>query len=256
MDFLLRFAIPIMNVVLLGLLLISPRQRQVLFFAITLYISAFLLFLVQPMISRMILPSLGGTPQVWNTCVVFFQTALLAGYFYTHTITTQLKLRAQLLTHGILLLLPLLLLFGGGLLFNMATSNDSTVSSWVPFYSQIKAWNPPAGGNPILATLLLLTVVVGLPFFVVSTSAPLLQRWFAYTGDAYAEDPYFLYGASNLGSMLSLFFYPFIVEPYFGLKDQSWTWAIGYVTLLVGYFVCVGLVFRSPAAKQMEEKEA
>ncbi|MGF1581914.1 MAG: hypothetical protein ACFCD0_21515 [Gemmataceae bacterium] len=256
MDFLLRFAIPIMNVVLLGLLLVSPRQRQVLFFAITLYVSAFLLFLVQPMISRMILPSLGGTPQVWNTCVVFFQTALLAGYFYTHTITTRLRLRQQLMTHGVLLLLPLVLLFLGGFFLMSTTEASSDTSSWVPFYSQIKAWKPPAGGNPIVATLLLLTLVVGLPFFVVSTSAPLLQRWFAYTGDKQSDDPYFLYGASNLGSMLSLFFYPFIVEPYFGLKDQSWTWAIGYVTLLVGYFICVGLVFRSPTAREADEKAA
>src|SRR2546422_1359257 len=107
------------------------------FFAITLFVAAFQLFLVQPMIGKMILPKLGGTPQVWNTCMVFFQTALLAGYFYTHTVSTYLKTRTQIIVHGILLLVPFIILL-----------------PWGPF--NVVAWVPPSGGNPVFATLVLL----------------------------------------------------------------------------------------------------
>src|SRR5260370_27074656 len=143
-------------------------------FAITLFVSAFLLFLVQPMIGKLILPKLGGTPQVWNTCMVFFQSVLLLGYAYTHSASTKLKLRQQLILHCALLVIPI------GLIL------------WLPFYATVHAWSTPAGSNPIPETLLLLVTVVGVPFFVVSTSAPLLQRWFSYSGDLAAKDPYFL----------------------------------------------------------------
>ncbi len=206
-------------------------------FAITLFISAFLLFLVQPMIGRMILPGLGGTPQVWNTCMVFFQTALLAGYAYTHTVSTRLKLKTQLLVHGILLFVPIALLFGLG-----------------SFKFRIEQWVPPSGGNPIFATLWLLTIVVGIPFFVVSTSAPLLQKWFSATGHPSSKDPYFLYGASNLGSMLSLLMYPYVIEPYFKLSEQSYTWTVGYVLLVIMYFVCVATVMMAPPEALQETK--
>src|SRR6516165_1612435 len=126
-------------------------------FAITLFVSAFLLFLVQPMIGKMILPKLGGTPQVWNTCMVFFQAALLVGYFYSHAVSTRLKLRYQLLVHGLILFLPLLVLLPNS-----------------PF--NITGFVAPPGANPIPATLWLLTCVVGIPFLVVATSAPLLQK--------------------------------------------------------------------------------
>jgi hypothetical protein len=182
-------------------------------FAITLFVSAFLLFLVQPMIGKMILPKLGGTPQVWNTCMLFFQTVLLAGYFYTHAATTYLKPRKQMLLHGILLILPLIVMLSMGRPFDVTN------------------WTPPSGSNPIFATLLLLLTVVGVPFFVVSTSAPLLQKWFSFSGDPASKDPYFLYGASNLGSMLSLAAYPFLVEPMMKVPSQTWLWFGGYVVL-------------------------
>jgi hypothetical protein len=220
-------------------------------FAVTLFVSAFLLFLVQPMIGKMILPRLGGTPQVWNTCMVFFQTALLAGYAYSHLVSSRLKLRQQLLLHGVLLLAPFVVLLPHG-----------------PF--NISGWIPPPGANPIASTLLLLAGVVGLPFFVVSTSAPLLQRWFAYTGHPAAKDPYFLYAASNLGSMLALLAYPVLVEPYLHLRafqegpsgptivwlSQPWVWTLGY-TLLVGLVLaCCGLVWRAPAELQPADMSA
>lgn len=200
-------------------------------FAITLFVSAFLLFLVQPMIGKMILPKLGGTPQVWNTCMMFFQTVLLAGYAYTHTSSTRLSLKRQLLVHGILLLVPFA--------FMLPT----------PF--NITGWAPPAGGNPIPEALLLLAIVVGVPFFVVSTSAPLLQKWFSATGHPAAKDPYFLYGASNLGSLLSLVLYPFLVEPIFVLHTQAWIWLVGYIALagLIGY--CAYTVLQAPPAVEL-----
>lgn len=182
-------------------------------FAITLFVSAFLLFLVQPMIGKLILPKLGGTPQVWNTCMVFFQSVLLLGYAYTHSVSTKLKLRQQLVLHCVLLVIPI------GLIL------------WNPFYDAVHGWTPPSGSNPIPQTLLLLATVVGIPFFVVSTSAPLLQKWFAYSGDPAAKDPYFLYGASNLGSLLSLLLYPALVEPWTTLPTQTNIWLVGYVAL-------------------------
>lgn len=128
-----------------------------LVFVLTLFLSAFLLFLVQPMFAKMVLPRFGGTPAVWNTCLVFFQTTLLAGYGYAHLTTKWLKVRRQAVFHAGLLLLPLLAL-----------------PIRVP-----DSWVPPVAANPALSLLGLLLLAVGLPFFVVSTSAPLLQQWFA-----------------------------------------------------------------------------
>jgi len=198
-------------------------------FVITIFISSSLLFLVQPMVGKMILPRLGGAPQVWNTCMVFFQAALLAGYGYTHTASSRLPLRRQLLVHCGLLVLPLLFLV---VIFGKPFDFD-----W---------FNPPPGGNPIPATLWVLTIVVGVPFFVVATSAPLLQKWFASTGHPSAHDPYFLYAASNLGSMLALISYPTLVEPVLGLRDQAWMWTGFYALLAVAIAACAYLVWKSP----------
>lgn len=203
-------------------------------FAITLFVSAFLLFLVQPMIGKMILPKLGGTPQVWNTCMMFFQTALLAGYGYTHSVSTKLGLKRQLIVHGCLLLVPIVVLL-------VLQPSPFSIASFVP----------PTEDNPIPATLLLLAIVVGLPFFVVSTSAPLLQKWFSSTGHPSAKDPYFLYGASNLGSLLSLIMYPFLVEPYFVVQTQTWIWTVGYIFLAIMIAASAYLVWQAPPSVQL-----
>jgi hypothetical protein len=196
-------------------------------FAATLFVSAFILFLVQPLIGKLVLPRLGGTPQVWNTCMVFFQMMLLLGYFYTHTISTRLRAKQQLIVHGLLLLSPFLIFF-----------------LW-PFYSirSETAWPLPLGGNPIVQTLIMLFVVVGVPFFVVSTTAPLLQKWFGLTGHPAARDPYFLYGASNLGSMLSLILYPAAIEPFLWLNSQSVVWMVAYGSLVALVFVAIAMVW-------------
>ncbi len=130
------------------------------FFAVTLFVSSALLFWVQPMFAKMVLPMLGGTPGVWNTCMVFFQASLLVGYIYAHTVTAWLGVRRQAALHVGLLLLPLLTL-------PIAVS---------------MGWSPPAEENPISWLLAILLVSVGLPFFVISASAPMLQKWFANTG--------------------------------------------------------------------------
>jgi hypothetical protein len=179
-----------------------------LLFAVTLFVSAFLLFLVQPMVGKLLLPLLGGTPAVWNTCLVFFQAALLAGYAYAHATTAWLGTRRQAFLHLFLLPLPLLVL-------PIAVNAEAAVAV-------------SGSDNPVPWLLGTLAGVVGLPFFVVSTSAPLLQRWFVSTGHPSARDPYFLYAASNLGSLLALLGYPLFVEPNFALSRQAELWAWGY----------------------------
>ena len=196
---------------------------MLLLFAITMFVGATLLFLVQPLFARMALPLLGGSPAVWNTAMLFYQAMLLAGYAYAHLLTRRLRARAQVALHVTLLLLGLLALPIG-----------------VP-----EGWRPPAASNPLWWFLALLTVAVGLPFFVVATSSPLLQAWFARTGHLRASDPYPLYAASNVGSMLALLLYPTVVEPALGLDDQSRAWAGGYVLLVGLVTACGAAVWRA-----------
>jgi len=212
-------------------------------FALTLFLSATLLFLVQPMIGKLLLPMLGGTPAVWNTCMVFFQALLLAGYSYAHLTTSWLGVRRQALLHLGVLLLPFLTL-------------SLTVNRTPLDYGE---------GNPIPALLLLLLTSVGLPFFVVSASAPLLQKWFAATGHPAAKDPYFLYGASNLGSMLALFGYPTVVEAWLTLAQQRLLWQVGYAVLVGLTATCAICLWRlrapdketwKPVDKEREDASA
>jgi ethanolamine transporter EutH len=154
-------------------------------YSLTLLLSAALLFSVQPMFSKMVLPYLGGTPQVWNTCMLFFQVMLLGGYAYAHGTTKYLSIRMQaILQIGLLALFTIVL----------------------PIVIPVGV-EPPEGLDPTLWQLGLMLTTVGGPFFVLAASAPMLQRWFASSGDNDADNPYFLYGASNLGSMTSLLAY-------------------------------------------------
>ncbi|HEX2053474.1 MAG TPA: fused MFS/spermidine synthase [Actinomycetota bacterium] len=196
-------------------------------FVVTLFTGSALLFLVQPMFAKMVLPLLGGTPAVWATSMVFFQATLLAGYAYAHWSVGRLGIRRQALVHIPLVLLPLLLLPIG-----------------VP-----SGWEPPAQERPVFWLLWLLTFSLGLPFFVLSTSAPLLQRWFATTGHPSGKDPYFLYAASNAGSMLALLSYPFLLEPALPLDMQSAVWSIGYGVLAAGTVACAWLVQKQQQAE-------
>src|SRR5437016_2107917 len=197
-----------------------------------MFVGATLLFVVQPMVGKMILPLLGGTPAVWSTCMVFFQAALLAGYAYAHASTAWLGASPrQALLHLGILVIPL---------------------SVLPL-----AVNPhflrAGDANPVLDVLLLLSVSVGLPFFVVSATAPLLQKWFSHTGHPAARDPYFLYAASSLGSMLALLGYPILIEPRLHVRGESWMtqtrlWSIGYVALVVLIALCAFVLWRRAAA--------
>jgi hypothetical protein len=195
-------------------------------YGLTAFASATLLFLIQPMFARMLLPLLGGAPAVWNTALVFYQAVLLAGYLYAHLTTRWLGGRRQWLVHAFLVLLPLIVLpiaVPGG-------------------------WQPPTVSNPIPWLLALLTVAVGLPFFVISTSSPLLQAWYARTGHRLAHDPYILYAASNVGSLCALLGYPFLIEPRLTLAEQSRFWSLGYLVQVVLVLACAALVARSAAA--------
>lgn len=182
-------------------------------FAGTLFLSATLLFWVQPLVARLLLPLLGGAPAVWNACMVFFQALLLAGYLYAHATVRWLGERRQPLLHLALLLVPL---------------------PFLPLALDAERARAFAGvPNPTLPLLGLLLATVGAPFFVLSASAPLLQRWFFALGAPRARDPYFLYAASNAGSMLALLAYPVVLEPWLGLHRQTECWALGYLVFAV-----------------------
>jgi len=194
-----------------------------------LFASATLLFCLEPMVARAILPLLGGAPSVWVTCMLFFQAALLAGYAYAHAAVTALGTRRQAAVHLALVLLPFLVL---PIAFSAADTE-----SW-----------PPAE-SPIFRLLFLLTKRIGLPFLVLSTTAPVLQKWFSDAKHESGKDPYFLYAASNLGSMLALAAYPLLIEPSMGLAEQRRAWTYGYGVLVVLVAACAAvLLFRSRAA--------
>jgi len=188
----------------------------------TLFVNAALLFAVQPMFSKMVLPMLGGTPAVWNTCMLFFQSALLGGYLYAHVTSRWLDVRKQSILQIALFALTFL------------TLPVAVASGWRPTGSEMPVW--------WLAGLL--AVSLGAPFFMLSTGAPLLQRWFSETGHPSAANPYFLYAASNLGSMVALLAYPVLIEPTLRLEQQSHLWTAGYVVLAALIATCAFVVRR------------
>jgi hypothetical protein len=197
-------------------------------FAITLFLGSFLLFVVEPMVARMVLPVMGGVPMVWNTCVVFFQMMLLVGYGYAYGASKWIDLRRHTVAHSVILLLPFAVL---------------------PLAIQPGA-APSPDSNPLPWLLLVLATTVGLPFVVVSTSASVLQHWFSRTGHRAARDPYFLYASSNLGSLLALVAYPAIVEPTLTLGDQGRFWTAGYAVLVALTCACAIAVWRDPAVRR------
>ena len=183
----------------------------------TTFVSALLLFSIQPMFAKMVLPVLGGSPSVWAVALCFFQGALLAGYCYAHLIIRLLGARNSGIVHLAVCVIAFVVLPIG-----------------LP-----SGWIEPPPGEPYLWQLGLFTVGVGLPFFAVAANAPLLQAWFAATGHPHGRDPYFLYAASNLGSLIALLSYPLLLEPAFGLKALSGIWTIGFVVLVVLLVVAV-----------------
>lgn len=177
----------------------------------------------------MLLPILGGSPSVWNTAMVFYQAALLGGYLYAHLISKVKSIKVQFLVHGVLLLLPLLVL---------------------PLYYG-QNLKPPTSQSPVGWMLLTMATTVGLPFFVLSASSPLVQRWFNRLG---GKDPYFLYAASNVGSFVGLLTYPFFVEPKLGVHQQSSYWTAGFIGLVLLFTLTMVFGLRK-GSETIEEAE-
>ena len=163
----------------------------IILFAGTLFTSASLMFVLQPLFGKLLLPLLGGSPAVWNTCMVFYQSILFLGYLYAHTISTRFGQHRQIQIHIVVILVSVLAL-------PLALPENIA---------------PPTDSNPTLWLLWTLFLAIGLPFFVVSTTAPLVQKWFANIGHHTSHDPYYLYAASNTGSLIALLSYPFLLEP-------------------------------------------
>src|ERR1039457_5435878 len=181
-----------------------------LLYALTIVVSAFLLFQVQPVIAKIILPWFGGSAAVWTTCVLFFQMVLLLGYLYSHAVIRYLKPRAQMLLHAGLLVASVVVL---------------------PIYPNV-SWKPVGSAEPTLQILGLLAVTVGLPYFLLTTTGPLLQAWYARRFQG--AMPYRLYALSNAGSMFALLSYPVLFEPAFNTHQQSgmWSWGFGVFVVL------------------------
>ena len=178
-------------------------------YAVTIFVSAFLLFQVQPLIGRFILPWFGGGPSIWTSCMLFFQILLLGGYLYAHLISVKLKPRTQVMTH--------LSLLAVSLVFLPIAPSDS--------------WKPVADQSPLLQILLLLLATVGGPYFMLSSTGPLMQKWFSQSSPG--QSPWRLYALSNIGSLLALLSYPFVFEPWLALRQQVWSWSVVYGAYVV-----------------------
>jgi SAM-dependent methyltransferase len=209
----------------------APLALVVLFTA-TALVGASLLFAVEPMVAKMLLPAYGGSPMVWNTAVLFFQGALLAGYAYAHWSQRRLGAFLQPLVHVVLLLLPLAVL-------------PIALPGWAV---------APESTPTALWLLLVLAVMVGAPFAVLATTGPLVQRWYSWSGLPRADDPYFLYAAGNVGSFLALLAYPFLIEPAADVAAQARWWAACYIAFAAMMIICAVLVRLRAAGETVADR--
>ncbi len=201
----------------------ASRNLSLIFlFAGTLFTSATLMFVIQPLFGKLLLPLLGGTPAVWNTCMVFYQMILFLGYLYAHFLTGKLEKTRQIQVHIAILVISL-----------------AALPIALP-----DGISPPTEINPTFWLIWILLIAIGLPFFVVSTTAPLLQKWFSHIGHHTSHDPYYLYAASNAGSLLALLSYPFLLEPNIGLAAQQQYWSIAYGLLILLIIGCGLILWR------------
>jgi spermidine synthase len=202
---------------------VSRLRKVVLLFGPTLFLSAFLLFWFEPMVGKMMLPFLGGAASVWITCLLFFQLMLLTGYAYAHLLERYGTVRNQIVIHSMMLLVVFLFLP-------------------VRFSAR-----PDEGASAHAAAWLLWQLIktVGIPFAVVSTTAPLLQNWVSKTRTESVRDPYFLYAISNAGSLIGLVMYPLLIEPRIGVRTQSWWWFAAYAALTLMVFAASAFVWKS-----------
>ncbi|OSZ74520.1 fused MFS/spermidine synthase [Hydrogenophaga sp. IBVHS1] len=191
-------------------------------FAVTVFLSAFLLFQIQPIVAKMILPWFGGSSSVWTLCMVFFQVELLVGYAYVHLVHEKLSARRQPWVHGALLLLSL---------------------ATLPVVAD-PSWKLDAQAYPTWSVLGVLATTVGVPYLLLSTTGPLMQAWYARSFVAQGVQPYRLYALSNLASMLALLSYPVLVEPAMAVKPQAWVWSVGYALFVVACVATAGFTLR------------
>ena len=208
---------------------------MLLLFCATIFLSALLLFWIQLVVAKMLLPRLGGTPAVWNTCMLFFQVLLLAGYSYVLATTAWIGVRKQAVLHIALLLVSVIYL------------PLSVLGNTGAFETR---------RNPALGLFVYLLSAIGLPIFLISTTSPLLQKWFTRTRHPSANDPYFLFAVSNAGSLVGLLSYPLLLEPNLSLSLQNRIWVGAYVVLAVLILVCVIVLWRSSrSATEVEVKQ-
>jgi hypothetical protein len=205
----------------------------ILLFVSTLFSSALLMFVLQPLFGKLLLPLLGGTPAVWNSCMVFYQSLLFLGYLYAHLIASRLHAHHQVIVHLGVIALSLLAL-------PIALPENLI---------------PPTQSNPTLWIFSTLALAIGLPFFILSTTSPLMQKWFSNMGHKDSADPYFLYAASNTGSLVSLLSYPFFIEPNWGLSAQQADWSMGYFGLCIFITLCGAVLWKNYPASQASESE-
>jgi hypothetical protein len=207
----------------LGIHCPAPSRAMNLVFALTTFLSAFLLFQVQLIVSKHILPWFGGTAAVWTTCMLIFQLLLLGGYVYSHKISTRLSGRRQVLVHLSVLASALLLVI-------------VLAALWPSAVTPSAAWKPPESLHPVFRVMSIILVATGLPFFVLSTTGPLLQRWYARLGGG--DQAYRLYAVSNIGSLLGLLTFPFVLEPVFRLSTLGKVWSLLFGCFAVGCAAC------------------
>lgn len=204
---------------------VSRNRLILVVYTLAIFVSALLLFSVQPLFTKMVLPRLGGSPAVWSVAMVFFQSLLLAGYAYAHYLTKAGNRVVPVAAHLLLLVAA------------MVTLPLAIRSGW---------GEPPTSGYPFWL-LGLFAVSIGLPFFALAANNPLLQAWFVRTGHPNGPDPYFLYASSNIGSFLALLSYPVLLEPMFTLRTQNLIWTGGYGLLILLIAGCGVLLLKSPA---------
>jgi hypothetical protein len=209
---------------------VSRNRLVLIVYTSAIFVSALLLFSVQPLFTKMVLPRLGGSPAVWSVAMVFFQSLLLGGYAYAHFLMQLRNRMIPVVVHLVLLLVALL------------TLPLSIASGW---------GEPPSSGYAFWL-LGLFVISIGLPFFALAANNPMLQAWFVRTGHPDGPDPYFLYASSNIGSFLALLSYPVLLEPMFTLRTQNLIWTGGYGLLIVLIASCGVLLLRSPASAAVD----
>ena len=213
-----------------GSTFIASNRLILIVYTVSIFVSALLLFSVQPLFTKMILPRLGGSPAVWSIAMVFFQSLLLGGYAYAHYLMTIRNRMIPVIVHLTLLIIALLTL-------PLAIG---------------ESWSIPPESGYALWLSGLFAVTIGLPFFALAANNPLLQAWFVRAGHPAARDPYFLYASSNIGSFLALLSYPALLEPMLSLRMQNLLWTCGYGLLIVLIAGCGILLLRAPPCQTLE----